>query len=116
MSARQPTIHKQGKLMNDTISKPTDEEETVPTAKTSAADADATVEGTGPERADVWRPSNAMNPWARAFDGDNLPDEPYMGSNKRPKQLGDMLPYPDAAQTPERDREPASRPSMGMGM
>lgn len=68
--------------MNDTISKPTDEEETVPTAKTSAADADATVEGTGPERADVWRPSNAMNPWARAFDGDSLPDEPYMGSNK----------------------------------
>ena len=102
--------------MNDTISKTTDEEEIVPTAKTSAADADATVEGTGPERADVWRPSNAMNPWARAFDGDNLPDEPYMGSNKRPKQLGDMLPYPDAAQTPERDREPASRPSMGMGM
>ena len=34
---------------------------------------------------DQWRPPMFLNPWARAFDGDSLPDEPFMGSNKRPK-------------------------------
>lgn len=43
---------------------------------------------------DQWRPPMFLNPWARAFDGDSLPDEPFMGSNKRPKQLSDMLPDP----------------------
>ena len=44
-----------------------------------------------------------LNPWARAFDGDSLPDEPFMGSNKRPKQLSDMLPDPNPAWSAEED-------------
>ena len=74
---------------------------------------DTTDLDTSPEQAD-WRPPAAMNPWSRAFDGDSLPDEPYMGSNKRPKQLGDILPYPDATQAPDCDAAPAYQPSMGV--
>ena len=47
-----------------------------------------------------------LNPWARAFDGDSLPDEPYMGSNKKPKQLSDMLPYPNPASADTADDKP----------
>ena len=53
-----------------------------------------------------WRPPTFLNPWARAFDGDSLPDEPFMGSNKRPRQLSDMLPDPDPALTAEEDDRP----------
>lgn len=35
-----------------------------------------------PPATDEWCPPASLNPWARAFDGDSLPDEPYMGSNK----------------------------------
>ena len=49
-------------------------------------------------------------PWARAFDGDSLPDEPYMGSNKKPKQLSDMLPYPNPASADTADDKP--RPTL----
>lgn len=65
------------------------------------------VEGEKPARRDDWRPPASMNPWARAFDADQLPDEPYMGSNKKPKPR--MLPYPDPAAippTPERAAAP----------
>lgn len=53
------------------------------------------VEKSRPVLDDQWRPPVFLNPWARAFDGDSLPDEPFMGSNKRPRQLSDMLPDPD---------------------
>ena len=55
---------------------------------------------------DQWRPPMFLNPWARAFDGDSLPDEPYMGSNKKPKQLSDMLPYPNPASADTADDKP----------
>ena len=55
---------------------------------------------------DQWRPPMFLNPWARAFDGDSLPDEPFMGSNKRPKQLSDMLPYPNPASADTADDKP----------
>ncbi|MDR3912105.1 MAG: hypothetical protein Q3X74_02885 [Bifidobacterium sp.] len=55
-----------------------------------------------------WRPPASLNPWARAFDGDSLPDEPYMGSNKKPKQLSDMLPYPDPTSAGIEDDRPHS--------
>ena len=35
-----------------------------------------------PPATDEWCPPASLNPWARAFDGDSLPDEPYMGSKK----------------------------------
>ena len=64
-----------------------------------------------PQRRDVWRPPISMNPWARAFDADQLPDEPYMGSNKRPTA---PLPYPDPADIPPqpegRNPTPTMRP------
>ncbi len=44
-----------------------------------------------PPATDEWRPPASLNPWARAF-GDSLPDEPYMGSNKKPKQLSNTSP------------------------
>ena len=50
-----------------------------------------------PARRDAWRTPAFMNPWARAFDADQLPDEPYMGSNKKPPA---PLPYPDPADIP----------------
>lgn len=53
-----------------------------------------------------WRPPASLNPWARAFDGDSLPDEPFMGSNKKPKQLSDLLPYPDPASADIEDDRP----------
>ena len=59
---------------------------------------------------DQWRPPMFLNPWARAFDGDSLPDEPYMGSNKKPKQLSDMLPYPNPASADTADDKP--RPTL----
>ena len=59
---------------------------------------------------DQWRPPMFLNPWARAFDGDSLPDEPFMGSNKRPKQLSDMLPYPNPASADTADDKP--RPTL----
>lgn len=64
-----------------------------------------------PPATDEWRPPASLNPWARAFDGDSLPDEPYMGSNKKPKQLSDMLPYPNPASADTADDKP--RPHIG---
>lgn len=61
---------------------------------------------------DQWRPPTFLNPWARAFDGDSLPDEPFMGSNKRPRQLSDMLPDPDPALTAEEDDRPQHTPEI----
>ena len=58
---------------------------------------------------DQWRPPMFLNPWARAFDGDSLPDEPFMGSNKRPKQLSDMLPRPQPGVVRGRGRPAAVR-------
>lgn len=63
-----------------------------------------------PPATDEWRPPASLNPWARAFDGDSLPDEPYMGSNKKPKQLSDMLPDPDPASADTADDKP--RPTL----
>lgn len=63
-----------------------------------------------PPATDGWRPPASLNPWARAFDGDSLPDEPYMGSNKKPKQLSDMLPYPNPASAGATDDKP--RPTL----
>lgn len=59
---------------------------------------------------DEWRPPASLNPWARAFDDDSLPDEPYMGSNKKPKQLSDMLPDPDPARIVEEVERPQTTP------
>lgn len=59
---------------------------------------------------DQWKPPMFLNPWARAFDGDTLPDEPFMGSNKRPKQLSDMLPDPDPARIVEEVERPQTTP------
>lgn len=61
---------------------------------------------------DQWRPPMFLNPWARAFDGDSLPDEPFMGSNKRPKQLSDMLPDPNPAWSAEEDGRPQCAPEI----
>ena len=61
---------------------------------------------------DQWRPPMFLNPWARAFDGDNLPDEPFMGSNKRPRQLSDMLPDPNPAWSAEEDGRPQCAPEI----
>ena len=63
-----------------------------------------------PPATDEWRPPASLNPWARAFDGDSLPDEPYMGSNKKPKQLSDMLPDPDPARIVEEVERPQTTP------
>ena len=59
-----------------------------------------------PPATDEWCPPASLTPWARAFDGDSLPDEPYMGSNKKPKQLSDMLPYPNPASADTADDKP----------
>lgn len=61
---------------------------------------------------DQWRPPMFLNPWARAFDGDRLPDEPFMGSNKRPRQLSDMLPDPNPAWSAEEDGRPQCAPEI----
>lgn len=61
---------------------------------------------------DQWRPPMFLNPWARAFDGDSLPDEQFMGSNKRPKQLSDMLPDPNPAWSAEEDGRPQCAPEI----
>lgn len=61
---------------------------------------------------DQWRPPMFLNPWARAFDGDSLPDEPFMGSNKRAKQLSDMLPDPNPAWSAEEDGRPQCAPEI----
>lgn len=61
---------------------------------------------------DQWRPPMFLNPWARAFDGDTLPDEPFMGSNKRPGQLSDMLPDPNPAWSAEEDDRPQCAPEI----
>lgn len=61
---------------------------------------------------DQWRPPMFLNPWARAFDGDSLPDEPFMGSSKRPKQLSDMLPDPNPAWSAEEDGRPQCAPEI----
>lgn len=53
-----------------------------------------------------------LNPWARAFDGDTLPDEPFMGSNKSPRQLSDMLPDPNPAWSAEEDGRPQCTPEI----
>lgn len=63
-----------------------------------------------PPATDEWRPPASLNPWARAFDGDSLPDEPYMGSNKKTKQLSDMLPDPDPARIVEEVERPQTTP------
>ena len=63
-----------------------------------------------PPATDEWRPPASLNPWARAFDGDSLPDEPYMGSKKKPKQLSDMLPDPDPARIVEEVERPQTTP------
>ncbi len=63
-----------------------------------------------PPATDEWRPPASLNPWARAFDGDSLPDEPYMGSSKKPKQLSDMLPDPDPARIVEEVERPQTTP------
>lgn len=63
-----------------------------------------------PPATDEWRPPASLNPWARAFDGDSLPDEPYMGSNKKPKQFSDMLPDPDPARIVEEVERPQTTP------
>lgn len=49
-----------------------------------------------PPATDEWCPPASLNPWARAFDGDSLPDEPYMGSNKNRNNS------PTCSQTPIR--------------
>ena len=61
---------------------------------------------------DQWRPPMFLNPWARAFDGDTLPDEPFMGSNKSPRQLSDMLPDPNPAWSAEEDGRPQCTPEI----
>ncbi len=61
---------------------------------------------------DQWRPPMFLNPWAPAFDGDPLPDEPFMGSNKRPRQLSDMLPDPNPAWSAEEDGRPQCAPEI----
>lgn len=61
---------------------------------------------------DQWRPPMFLNPWARAFDGDSLPAEPFMGSNKRPRQLSDMLPDPNPAWSAEEDGRPQCAPEI----
>ena len=61
---------------------------------------------------DQWRPPMFLNPWARAFDGDCLPDEPFMGSNKRPIQLSDMLADPNPAWSAEEDGRPQCAPEI----
>lgn len=61
-----------------------------------------------------WNPPMSLNPWARAFDGNELPDEPFMGSNKKPKQLSDMLPYPDPAQADRNADRPEQAPKPEM--
>ena len=61
---------------------------------------------------DQWRPPMFLNPWARAFDGDTLPDEPFMGINKRPRQLSDMLPDPNPAWSAEEDGRPQCAPEI----
>lgn len=72
------------------------------------------VEKSRPVLDDQWRPPVFLNPWARAFDGDSLPDEPFMGSNKRPRQLSDMLPDPDPdpARPAEEDGRPQCAPEI----
>lgn len=73
-------------------------------------DKTGTDEEPEPPATDEWRPPASLNPWARAFDGDSLPDEPYMGSNKKPKQLSDMLPDPDPARIVEEVERPQTTP------
>lgn len=51
---------------------------------------------------DQWRPPMFLNPWARAFDGDSLPDEPFMEATK------DRNNSPTCSQTPTR-RGPRKR-------
>ena len=63
-----------------------------------------------PPATDEWRPPASLNPWARAFDGDSLPDEPYMGSNKKPNHLSDLLPDPDPARIVEEVERPQTTP------
>jgi len=58
-------------------------------------------------KATGWRMPTNMNPWARAFDGETLPDEPTRTMNTEHV----MLPYPDPAWI----GEPASpRPDAGL--
>lgn len=49
-----------------------------------------------PPATDEWRPPASLNPWARAFDGDSLPDEPYMGSNKKTETTLRHAPVPES--------------------
>lgn len=49
-----------------------------------------------PPATDEWRPPASLNPWARAFDGDSLPDEPYMGSNKKTETTLQHAPVPES--------------------
>ena len=51
----------------------------------------------------------SLNPWARAFDGNELPDEPFMGSNKKPKQLPDPAQADRNADRPEQAPKPEMR-------
>ena len=63
-----------------------------------------------PPATDEWRPPASLNPWARAFDGDSLPDDRGLGSSIKPKPLSEMLPSPNPASADTADDKP--RPTL----
>lgn len=60
---------------------------------------------------DQWRPPMFLNPWARVRRRQSA-GRTVHGSNKRPKQLSDMLPDPNPAWSAEEDGRPQCAPEI----
>ena len=90
------------------------DDETLETRQRITSRKRETKEG-GKATTGLGRPVEAANvpePMGARVDGDSLPDEPFMGSNKRPRQLSDMLPDPNPAWSAEEDGRPQCAPEI----